>query len=360
MDLPDSNVWHSVDVDVNDRSVSPPSAPYALNVNGKPNGADSLVLYPTDVSGYVGSGLLFSYHYQPQGQGNSPEPEDSLKVEFYNSAGEWIVVRSYAGTTVQPFTREVIDLETAPSGSGSFLHSQFQLRISSRGLPSVFTPNDDWFVDNIYLGLPTGLAMVSQDSLLFDTTQVGNMKDESLWVVNMGFDSLRVSDMLVTNGVFGVNVPSFALGVGDSQEVVVSFSPTQGGIESGLLRMLSDGAGQDTVDVYLEGEGVGVVGIVGDESLPRRFDVAQNYPNPFNPVTEIRYELPRSSEVSLSVYNLLGQKVRTLVSGYQSAGRYNVEWSGDNDNGLPVSSGVYIYRFEAGDYQRTLKMILMK
>ena len=96
-----------VDVDVNDRSVSPPSAPYSLNFNGKPNGADSLVLYPTDLSGYTGSGLVFSYHYQPQGQGNAPEPDDSLKVEFLNSAGEWIMVRSYAGSAVQPFTHEV-------------------------------------------------------------------------------------------------------------------------------------------------------------------------------------------------------------------------------------------------------------
>jgi hypothetical protein len=325
-----------------------------------PNGADSLILYPTDVSDYAGSGLVFSYHYQPQGQGNSPEPGDSLKVEFFNSTGEWILVRSYAGSTVQPFSQEVIDLENEPSGSGSFLHSQFQLRISSRGQQHPVIPNDDWFVDNIYLGLPTGLAVVSVDSVLFDTTRVGSMKDESFRLFNMGFDSLRVTDILLTNGLFGVNVTNFALGVGDSQEVVVSFSPTQVGLESGMLRMLSDGAGQDTLDVYLEGEGVGVVGIVGDETLPRRFSVAQNYPNPFNPVTEIRYELPRASEVSLNVYNLLGQKVRTLVSGYQSAGRYNVSWSGDNDNGIAVSSGVYIYRFEAGDYQRTLKMILMK
>jgi hypothetical protein len=123
--------------------------------------------------------------------------------------------------------------------------------------------------------------------------------------------------------------------------------------------MVTDGV-EDTVDVYVEGMGEGLTGIVGDESIPRRFAVSQNYPNPFNPVTLIHYELPRGSDVRLTIYNLLGQKVRTLVSGYQGAGRYDVEWRGDNDLGHGVGSGVYIYRFEAGDYQRTLKMILMK
>ncbi|UCF65298.1 MAG: hypothetical protein JSW33_05570, partial [bacterium] len=61
--IPDSTIWYSVDADINDRSVSPPSGPYALNLNGHPNGSDSLLLYPTDLSGYVGSGILFSYFY---------------------------------------------------------------------------------------------------------------------------------------------------------------------------------------------------------------------------------------------------------------------------------------------------------
>ena len=126
------------------------------------------------------------------------------------------------------------------------------------------------------------------------------------------------------------------------------------------MRLLTDGSGQDTLAVYLSGEGVGLVGIAGDETIPREYRLSQNYPNPFNPTTVIHYDLPQSGEVSLSIYNLLGQKIKTLVRGYQSAGRYDVEWRGDNDRGTLVGSGVYIYRFESGDYQRTLKMILMK
>jgi hypothetical protein len=357
--LPDSSIWRSVDVDINDRSVDPPSGPYALNLNGKPNGTDSLELYPTDLSGYTGSGLIFSYYYQPQGQGNPPEPDDTLKVEFLNSMGEWVLVRYYEGSSVQPFTRELIDVETEPSGSGTFLHSQFQLRISSKGSASPISINDDWFVDNIYLGLPLGVGLLSADSLYFDSTQVGSSSSQDMWDMNQGFDSLEVSDILVTNGVFSANPTSFVLGEGDSMMVEVEFAPLQGGVENGWVRLLTDGV-VDTLDVYVEGIGEGPTGIAGEEGLPRRFELSQNYPNPFNPVTLIHYELPRGSEVTLTVYNLLGQKVRSLVRGYQGAGRYDVEWRGDNDLGYPVGSGVYIYRFDAGDYQRTLKMILMK
>ncbi len=358
--LPDSLTWRIVDVDINDRSVSPPSGPLALNFNGKPNGADSLELYPTDLRGYEGQGLVLSYYYQPQGQGNAPEPGDSLKVEFLNSAGEWMVVRSYPGSPVVPFVHEIIDLDSEPSGSGTFYHSQFQLRLSSRGLPSVVTPNDDWFVDDLYFGIEGPLALLSRDSVFFDTTAVGTSRSDSLWVVNQGLDSLHVTGMVVTNGVFSVESSQFVLDVGDSLALVIRFTPVQGGVEMGWLRMLSDHVLGDTLDIYVEGIGEGVSGIAGDGLLPRQYSLSQNYPNPFNPVTWIHYELPVSGEVRLEIYNILGQRVRSLVSGWQSAGRYDVEWRGENDGGLPQGSGIYMYRFRSGDYNRTLKMMLMK
>ncbi len=94
--------------------------------------------------------------------------------------------------------------------------------------------------------------------------------------------------------------------------------------------------------------------------LPYRFDLAQNYPNPFNPVTTIGYSLPRRSHVTIAVYNVLGQKVRTLVDSEEPAGAYAVTWDGTTASGTTVATGVYLYRFQAGDHVETKKMLLLK
>lgn len=95
--------------------------------------------------------------------------------------------------------------------------------------------------------------------------------------------------------------------------------------------------------------------------LPREFLLQQNYPNPFNPTTSIRYELAQAGEVSLTVYNMLGQRVRTLIGNrFQQTGRYTVSWDGKNDGGIQVASGIYLYRLAVGNYVRTRKMLLIK
>jgi hypothetical protein len=96
------------------------------------------------------------------------------------------------------------------------------------------------------------------------------------------------------------------------------------------------------------------------EVLPNQYSLAQNYPNPFNPETYIDFALPRSSHVTLTVYNMLGQQVRTLVDEQLSAGPKTATWDGTDDRGRPVSSGIYFYRIQATDFQETRKMVLMK
>ncbi len=85
-----------------------------------------------------------------------------------------------------------------------------------------------------------------------------------------------------------------------------------------------------------------------------------NFPNPFNPETTISFDLPKAGEVSLCIYNVKGQLVKTLVSGQESAGNHQVTWNGMDDNNRPVSSGLYYYKMTAGKYSSTKKMIMMK
>ena len=97
------------------------------------------------------------------------------------------------------------------------------------------------------------------------------------------------------------------------------------------------------------------------QTRPEAFSLANNYPNPFNPATTIKYALPQAADVELTVYNVVGQPVRTLVAEHQSAGRYVVEWDATNDNGHSLSSGMYFYRLEAGgEFLEVKKMLLLK
>jgi hypothetical protein len=95
-------------------------------------------------------------------------------------------------------------------------------------------------------------------------------------------------------------------------------------------------------------------------NLPTSFTLKQNYPNPFNPETAIDYVVAQSGHVELSIYNILGDKIKTLVSGYQTAGSYTIKWQADTDGGTSVASGVYFYKLTAGDYTETRKMSLLK
>ena len=97
-----------------------------------------------------------------------------------------------------------------------------------------------------------------------------------------------------------------------------------------------------------------------DGQIPVEFALEQNYPNPFNPSTIIRYSIVSPSRVSLKIFDVLGREVKTLVNKEQVNGVYEVIWNGDNELGNKVSTGVYFYRIDAGDFVQTKKMMLIK
>ena len=97
-----------------------------------------------------------------------------------------------------------------------------------------------------------------------------------------------------------------------------------------------------------------------EDLLPQEFALHNNYPNPFNPITNIRYDIPEVSDVRIDIYNINGQRVRTLVSREHQPGRYKIQWNATNEFGSPVASGMYIYKIHAKDFTSVKKLLLMK
>jgi hypothetical protein len=138
-------------------------------------------------------------------------------------------------------------------------------------------------------------------------------------------------------------------GIGSFIDEEIYLTPTTGGFESTTVAY-----SLKVIDL--------ITGIreTDHDGLPHRFSLGQNYPNPFNPTTEIAFELPTRSLVTLTVYNVLGQRVATLVDEVLLAGGYVADWDATSDDGRPVASGVYLYRLAADSFVQTKKMVLLR
>lgn len=102
------------------------------------------------------------------------------------------------------------------------------------------------------------------------------------------------------------------------------------------------------------------VGIADANTLPTTFELAQNYPNPFNPTTRIAFAIPKTGQVSIYIYNLIGQRVATLLNDNLSAGRYEVNWNGMDTYNNAVASGMYFYELRADNFVSRKKMVLLR
>ncbi len=149
----------------------------------------------------------------------------------------------------------------------------------------------------------------------------------------------------------------------DKQAIVDALGAVSGGDEVVLTLAgeTIDGTpleGSDCVVITPAGRGRGRAKLAG--GVPDSYGLGQNVPNPSNPQTQISYQLPEAGEVSLVIYNALGQPIRTLVQERQAAGVYRVTWDGRDGQGRAVSSGVYLYRLRAGSFEAERKMVLAK
>lgn len=160
----------------------------------------------------------------------------------------------------------------------------------------------------------------------------------------------------------------------DNYELIASFQSNQDSIVTLNLTWNAAASKYDTVRTAIKnqkswafqrfefvGSGTGVAQHDVTFITPEDYVLEQNYPNPFNPETTIEYALPLNKKVSLRIYNMMGQVVRTLVKDeLQSAGRQTIVWDGKNDAGIRVASGVYIYSLEFGNFKKAKRMTLLK
>jgi len=127
---------------------------------------------------------------------------------------------------------------------------------------------------------------------------------------------------------------------------------------------LTSGTLIDDVGWYVDD--IRIEGIVTDADdrnntgMPYHPGLSQNYPNPFNPSTTIRYSVPRKSMVTIEIFNILGEKITTLVNESKPAGEYRIAWDGSDINGVKVATGIYFYRLRSGDFVEMKKMLLIK
>ncbi|MEE9555470.1 MAG: T9SS type A sorting domain-containing protein, partial [candidate division Zixibacteria bacterium] len=281
-----------------------------------------------------------------------------------------------------------------PSGN-VFISDRYQ------GIVAVFSSDGD-FIDNINLGelnrsnlsLPTGLAVDNQGFVYVSTTE--GRRIEIIYVDIAGApsqaltalqafpaddDTLDVDDVKLISYVEG-NPRVLAITGFDFQ----LFS--EGDLETPLAEMIDLGPSDEpndslaaifaewNVDVSLainktyswrsrarNGESVGEWTLMRGfyvNSLPKSFSLDQNYPNPFNPSTYISFEIPKETDATITIFNSLGQIVKTISEQRLLPGRHEIIWDGRDDNGNGLASGIYFYRLTAGDFTKTRKMVMIK
>jgi hypothetical protein len=174
-----------------------------------------------------------------------------------------------------------------------------------------------------------------KDRLNYQTTALYNSKDVTP-DQNVQFSSVMIKDL---DGD----------GPNHLDMVVTTPNGEHVGIEAGIFLLEFNSS-----DVAVS------VSLLIPDVIPTAYSLHQNYPNPFNPSTNITYDIRTSANVEIVIYNMLGQKVRTLVNEQHPVGRYTISWDGTTGKGLRVGSGIYLYVLKAGTFTESKKMLLLK
>tara|TARA_B100001057_G_C22585491_1_gene846884 strand:- start:118 stop:894 length:777 start_codon:yes stop_codon:yes gene_type:complete len=249
----------------------------------------------------------------------------------------WVAVASGAAIGNYNYTFEVLTLHDSTSIHNGLTHFKVVVSVDE----GIFHSNVSagYSIDNIVPMIPTGMLAASVDNY-----------------ISIGWDISPDEDFqyfeLVRSG-----------GAGD--DIVIELVETSyedfninAGIEYSYKIAAYDYNGN--FSGYSDPVLVSMLSAEDNGLVPASYVLNQNYPNPFNPTTQINYELPNNDFVSIDIYDVMGHRIKSLVSANQDAGYKSIHWNATNDLGQPVSAGMYVYTIQAGEFRQTRKMVLLK
>ena len=224
-----------------------------------------------------------------------------------------------------------------------------------------------WLDDIIFpstgeqIGIP--VFVIDMEDINFGEVIVNTIVSQTVTICNCGTASMLGT--IATESPFSLGEPSmpayyleYIIPVGESFTFNVNFQPLQNSVYTGTLIINSDdpNALVNTIPLYGTGQPV-----ANDDPVAVLVTSLKGcYPNPFNPTTTISFSIKEKTPVELVIYNILGQKVRTLVNQPLEPGEHSIVWNGTDNKGRSVASGIYFYRMKAGNYSETKKMVLKK
>ena len=295
----------------------------------------------------------------------TPLPPEATPLAFAD--GTSIADQKYtAGTAIS-----ALELPAAVGGVGDIAYSVSDLPagLSFDAATRTISGTPETATDE-----PVEITYTAADGTGASATLTFSIKINATLTFNLAF--FGAGKLVPTADDDGASIPEFVTGqsvhafalpsaTGGTEPLTYTLSPElPAGLSFDAATRTISGTPQaegSPLYIYTVTDALGASVTMQLQTRPAEFSLATNYPNPFNPATTIQYALPQPADVQLTVYNVVGQVVRTLVAEHQAAGRYLVAWDATNDNGQSLSAGVYFYRLQAGgEFHAVRKMLLLK
>jgi hypothetical protein len=290
---------------------------------------------PEDQGGRVYVEFSSSMFDHPEGTNQS---YTIFRMDVLEDSSTWVVVASGAAIGDPSYTYEVATLRDSTADNDGMTQFKVVAAMNEGNFHS--EPSVGYSVDNIAPGVPTGLLATAVDVGIQLTWDHSPDEDFQYFTLEKSFDadftefeSFETIDTSFTDMEYEMNQMYFY------RIVAVDYAGN-----------ISDYS--ETVE--------GAILSIDFNQIPEVFALHQNYPNPFNPTTQIKYDLPEDAMVSITIFDIMGRTIRSLVNSIQTAGYRSIQWDATNNAGKPMSAGLYLYTIQAGEFTQTKKMVLLK